>query len=85
MPSQSVVGNLSISEIKKIAADGVRNVAISRRFINKNKSLLKELRKNNIKIFAYHINYDEGIDEDYVTKYEMDAIFGIYADEWTFE
>ena len=54
-------------------------------FINKNKSLLKELRKNNIKIFAYHINYDEGIDEDYVTKYEMDAIFGIYADEWTFE
>lgn len=85
MPSQSVVGNLSISEIKKIAADGVRNVAISRRFIYKNKSLLKELRKNNIKIFAYHINYDEGIDEDYVTKYEMDAIFGIYADEWTFE
>lgn len=85
MPSQSVVDGLSISDIKKLADDGVRNVAISRRFIKNNKAMLKEFKNNNIKVFAYHINFDVGFDEDYVTKYEMDYIYGIYSDKWTFE
>lgn len=85
MPSQSIVNNLSRQDIKKLASDGVRNIAISRRFIRDNKNLLEEFENYGIKPFAYHINFDIGIDEDYVVKYEMDYIYGIYADEWTFE
>ncbi len=41
-------------------------------------------KKNNIKVYAYNINFQEGIDEDYVSRYEMDYIYGIYADKWEF-
>ena len=85
MPSHSIVNNMSRQDVKKSASDGVRNIAISRRFIRDNKNLLKEFEKLWDKPFAYHINLDNGIDEDYVVKYEMDYIYGIYADEWTFE
>ena len=85
MPSQSVVNNLTKGDIKKLADKGVHNIAISRRFIKDNKALLEEFKNNNIKPFAYHINSDIGINEEYVVKYEMDYIFGIYADEWSFE
>lgn len=85
MPSQSVVNNLKINDIERLAKMGVKNIAISRRFIKNNKTLLKEFKKYNIKPFAYHINSELGIDEDYVTKYEMDYIYGIYADKWSFK
>ena len=49
----------------------------------------KELKNNGIKTYLFNIN--EEIDgkviynEEFVVKYEMDNIFGIYADYWNFE
>lgn len=85
MPSQSVVDKLSKSDIKELADEGVQNIAVSRYFIKDNKRLLEEFKNNGIRPFVYNINFDTGIDEDYVVKYEMDYIFGIYADVWSFE
>jgi len=85
MPSQSIVNKVTKRDIKKMATDGIRNIAISRRFIKDNKELLEEFSNHGIKPFVYHVNFDTGIDEEYVVKYEMDYIYGIYADKWTFQ
>ncbi len=85
MPSQSVIKNITKEEIKYLKKIGVKNIAISRRFIAENKDLLNVFKLNGIMPFAYHVNLDAGFDEEYVTKYEMDYIYGIYADEWNFE
>jgi glycerophosphoryl diester phosphodiesterase len=85
MPSQSLISNLSRSDVKELAQKGIKNIAISRSFISNNKDLLLEFKKYNIKVFAYHVNVEPGIDEAYVTKYEMDYIYGIYADVWGFK
>jgi len=85
MPSESIINKVTIDDVKLLADKGVKNIAISRRFIKNNKDLLLEFKQYNIKPYAFHINFDRGFDEDYVTKYEMDYIYGIYADEWSFE
>ncbi len=85
MPSQRVVDKISKNDVKKMAQMGIKNIAISRNFIANNKEILQEFKKYNIKSFAYHINSKPNIDEYYVVNYEMDYIWGIYADEWNFE
>ena len=85
MPSQTVLNKILINKVSKLKKIGVTDVAISRRFIAENKDLLLELKENGIKAYAYHVNFDSGIDEVYMAKYEMDYIYGIYADEWEFE
>lgn len=85
IPSQNVIANYSKEDIKSLKKMGVKHIAISRKFISDNQDLLSEFKANNIKAYAYHINFDNEFDEEYVTKYEMDFIYGIYADEWSFE
>ena len=85
MPSQSLINGITKAEIEKMAEKGIRNIAISRHFIAKNKMILQEFKNYGIKPYVYHINFNSGIDELYVVKYEMDYIHGIYADKWTFE
>ncbi len=84
MPSQNIIQKMDKKGIEALAKAGVKNVVFSRRFIAENRSLLEVLKVNKIKPYVYHINFEEGIDEDYVVKYEMDYIYGIYADEWEF-
>lgn len=85
MPSESIIVNMSKDDIINLKNMGVKHIAISRRLIRSNIDLLKEFKLNDIKTYAYHINLDTGFDEEYVTKYEMDYIYGIYADDWIFE
>ena len=44
----------------------------------------QECIKIGIKPYAFHLNYEPGIDEEYVLKYEINYFYGIYADDWTF-
>ena len=85
MPSQFAIRDMTIEDVKELKEIGVKNIAISRTFIADNKALLKEFQKYGIKPYAFHVNYIEGINEDYVTRFEMDYIYGIYADDWSFE
>jgi len=85
MPAQNVVDALEGDKVEKLKQLGVGNIAVSRRYIAPNIKLLKELKENNIKTYVYHLNIDLGKDENYVVKYELDNIYGIYADNWNFE
>jgi hypothetical protein len=84
MPSQNVIENMGGSKLKKLKELGINEVAISRTYIAANLDFLRELKENNIKAYAFHLNQQSGIDEAYVVKYEMDYIYGIYADKWDF-
>lgn len=85
IPSQAIVNKITKKDIKELTEIGVKNIVIDREFIKNNKELLLEFKKHNIKAFAYGMNSEFGIDEEYVVKYEMDYIYGIYADQWKFK
>ncbi len=84
IPSENIISSIDKSDIKYLADLGIKHIAISRTFIEKNKDKLLEFKKYNIKPYVFHINYAPGIDEDYVLKYEMEYIYGMYADSWNF-
>ena len=85
MPSQSVIQNMTKEQIKGLKEMGVQNITVSRNFISGNIDLLNEFMSNNIRPYAYQLNALLGYDEEYVTKYEMDYIYGVYANDWDFE
>ena len=82
MPSQRVIEHMTNSEIKKLKEIEVINAAVSRNLLNANHRILSSLKENDINVFLYHINSIPGIDEEYVTKYELDQVYGMYADNW---
>ncbi len=82
--SQEVLDSMQGNKVEELKKMGITEVAFSRRNIAESIELLKELKKNNIRVYVYHINQDTGKDEEYVTKYEMDLIYGMYADNWDF-
>ena len=85
MPSHDLVVNYSKKELKELAEAGVNAVAISRRYINENKEQLMFLKELGIKAYAFHLNMEMNINENFVVKHEMDYIHGIYADKWEFK
>jgi len=85
MPSHALLRNIDNEDVKSWSELGIKHIAISRKFINGNEDLLAEFKKQGIKPYVFHINTTPGIDEEYVTKYEMDYVYGLYADEWSFK
>lgn len=84
MVSQRVLNNLKGNKVKTLKKYHITDIAISRNIIASNIELLKELKKNGIKVYVYNVNGRIDRDEDYVVKYEMDYVYGIYADKWNF-
>lgn len=84
MPSQSVLENIYWKKADRLKKMGIKHITVSYRYISKHKDLLLELKRNGIKTYVYHVNFDEGIDEDYIVKYKFDYVFGMYADKWDF-
>ncbi|MFH6603835.1 interleukin-like EMT inducer domain-containing protein [Maribacter algicola] len=68
-----------------LKVNNVKYAAISRRAIEKNKDLMLELKKHGIKVYVYHVNFDEGKDEKYVQENEIGIVYGMYADKWAFD
>lgn len=84
MVSDNVWTNLpgdKVAELKKLK---VKNVCVSRRMIDSNPELLLKLKENGIKVYVYHINFDKGKDEAFAVLHDMDYIYGLYADDWSF-
>jgi sulfatase-like protein len=77
-PLSQIKGDL-ISYLKK---HKINHVTLSRRSINKRRTLLKKLRKHKIKVYVYHVNFDSGKDEEYVLNNEIGLVYGMYADKW---
>ncbi len=68
-----------------LKVNNVKYAAISRRAISKNKDLMLQLKKQGVKVYVYHVNFDEGKDEKYVQENEIGIIYGMYADKWVFD
>ncbi len=68
-----------------LKVNNVKYAAISRRAIEKHKDLMLELKKQGIKVYVYHVNFDEGKDEKYVQENEIGIVYGMYADKWAFD
>lgn len=85
MPSQNIIDNLKGNKVEKLLNLGVKNIAISRNFIEGNEDFLVKLKDEGIKAYAFHLNFKKQFNESYVLKFEMDYIYGIYADNWSFK
>ncbi len=85
VPSQWLIKDLKPDDAAELFDRGVRHAAVSRRFIPDNKELLAALKAAGIKVFVYNVNLDPGIDEEFVLKYELDFVYGLYADKHDFE
>ena len=85
MPSQSVLKELGEDKVAELKTLGVKNIAVTRRYIPRHLDFLIDLKNNGIKVYVFQLNPDKGEDEEYVVNYEMDYIYGVYADEWEFE
>lgn len=85
MPSYKVIHQLKEHVVDSLKKYNIKYVALPRTVLESKIDLLKDLQKNNIKVFFYYLNYEIDRDENYVVKHEMDYIYGIYADKWNFE
>ena len=85
MPSQNVIKDLKGDKVVALKKLGVTDVAVSRSDIPEDYEFFKRLKEQGIKAWVFHINFEKGKDEKYVLNYEMDYIYGIYADKWAFQ
>ena len=73
--------NLSPRHLQEL---GVTHMAASRRVVEENLRYVNELREAGIKLYVYHVNFEEGKDEQYVVCKEMRYVYGLYADNYDF-
>ena len=79
MPSENLIFGTPDIE-RRLSGFNIKYMAISRRAIEENKDFLKRLKEKGVKTYVYHVNWDEGKDEQYVLENEMEYIHGMYAD-----
>ena len=85
MISQRPLMKIKGDKLNFLAVNNVKYVALSRRMIEKRGKFLSQLKKNQIKVYVYHVNFDEGKDEKYVQENEIGLVYGMYADKWVFD
>jgi hypothetical protein len=84
MPSENVISQIPGDKIQFLKDLKIKNICISRRWIEHNTDFLLKLKENHINAYAFHVNFDRGKDETYMLLHEMDYVYGIYADDWRF-
>ncbi|MGI9549783.1 MAG: hypothetical protein ACR2MT_01185 [Aurantibacter sp.] len=85
MISQKPLMRLKGDKLNFLVVNNVKYVALSRRMITKQVKLLSQLKENGIRVYVYHVNFDEGKDEKYVQENEIGLVYGMYADKWVFD
>ncbi len=84
MANWNVVLAIAGDRVRKLQELGVTDVAASRRIVTGHSTLLKDLKAAGIRVFAFHVNTEPGMNETYVVCEEMDHFYGLYADSWDF-
>ncbi|MFQ5445780.1 MAG: hypothetical protein ACE5FF_02505, partial [Saprospiraceae bacterium] len=82
--SQNVIEEIEGDKTEFLKKSGVKDVAVSRRFVEQNIELFRDFKNAGIHTYVFHVNRDLGKDENYVAAYEFDDVFGMYADRWHF-
>lgn len=82
MPTDRLLRGLTPAGVSGLRERGITAVAGSRRLLEEDKVLVDNIVNAGINIYAFHINFDEGKDEEYVVCNESRYFFGLYADNW---
>lgn len=82
MMGEFIVEKSSTDEIEDWFKKGVSYAVVSRSFIHEHPSKTKFMKELGVKIYIHNPDYENGIDLDYMINYELDYVFGIYADVW---
>lgn len=85
MPTWDILSDIKENKVATLVNMGVTHIAASRRLIKSNRPLIDTLKDNGIKVYVFHVNFDEGKDENYVVCNEMIFIYGLYADKFEFD
>ncbi|MDT0607538.1 interleukin-like EMT inducer domain-containing protein [Croceitalea rosinachiae] len=85
MISQDPLFALKGDKMNYLKVNNIKYAAVSRRIIRNQTKLLLELKKNDIKVYVYNVNFDPGKDEKYVQENEIGLVYGMYADKWVFD
>ncbi len=86
MPSWEMLKELDKNEMLSLLDQlKIKDIALSRREIKYHIPLLKELKRQGIRVYVFHVNYDRGKDEKYVICHDLDYVYGLYADHFDFE
>ena len=83
--SENVIISLKKNRLGALVNMGIKDIAVSYRYVSKNVTFLKKIKSLGINTYVYHVNYDKGVDEEYIIRNEMDYIYGMYADKWNFK
>ncbi|VAW44166.1 hypothetical protein MNBD_GAMMA02-1854 [hydrothermal vent metagenome] len=85
IPTGDLLYKIPGNKLTYLQSLGIKYLATSRRWADSNPNLLRQLNLADIKIFAFHIGFDEGKDEQYVACHERSYFYGLYADQWNFK
>ena len=84
MPTWDLLAKIEGDKLNTLKDLGVTDIAASRTVVKWNIPFLNKLRSNGIKVYVFHVNYEEGKDEEYVLHNDMEYVYGMYADGFTF-
>lgn len=83
--SENVIGNLGSSALEKLLEQNLDHVAVSKFYVEEHKDQILSFKENNIKVYVFNINFGQNLGEDYYVKYQLDPVYGIYSDTWSFK
>jgi glycerophosphoryl diester phosphodiesterase len=84
MASGNVIVGLNRKQLKALISKGLTDVAFSRNYLPENPELISWLKQEGVRVYVFHVNFDKSKDEQYVVDYELDYVYGMYADKWNF-
>ncbi len=84
MPTGKIVRKLKMNIAKKLVDLKIKQIALSRKYIDHYKPLLKQLKDHGIKTYAFNLDFKKGKDETYFYCNELNYFYGFYANQWDF-
>lgn len=84
IPSMNVITGLGSNRIQWLKDRGISYIAVSIDLLYRDPTFFEALNEAGIRTYLFHINSNPWEDEAHVVRYEMDRIYGLYADHWSF-
>lgn len=84
VPTGDLLFKIPGNPAPKLKQLGIEYIAASRRWVDAEPRLLRQLNQGGIHILAFHVGFAEGKDESHVVCHERQHFYGLYADQWDF-
>jgi hypothetical protein len=84
MPSSNVLDNIVGDKVAFLKDLKIKHICVSRKMVEDSPNFLLKLKDKNINTYVFDVNVEKGKDEAYTVLHDMDYIYGLYADDWSF-